>query len=298
MYAAKTAGKDRYAVFQPEMHERTVEFFEIQADLKRALARGELVLHYQPIVDLETGEIHGTEALVRWQHPTRGLVMPMSFIPIAEETGMIVPLGVWVLGEACRQAVAWRASVPGASGLTMNVNLSTRQLLEPDLVPRVAEVLRESGLDPAALMLEMTEGSLMQDLGQTAAKLGALKDLGIGLALDDFGTGSSSLGHLRQFPIDVLKIDKSFVDGVVHEDSDAAVLVRAIVELARTLRLGSVAEGIESPEQVTALRRANCTRGQGYLFGKPVPPDGFERLLRGRRSGDADSSVDVPSTLA
>jgi EAL domain-containing protein (putative c-di-GMP-specific phosphodiesterase class I) len=211
---------------------------------------------------------------------------------------MIVPLGVWVLGEACRQAVAWRASVSGASGLTMNVNLSTRQLLEPDLVPRVAEVLRESGLDPAALMLEMTEGSLMQDLGQTAAKLGALKDLGIGLALDDFGTGSSSLGHLRQFPIDVLKIDKSFVDGVVHEDSDAAVLVRAIVELARTLRLGSVAEGIESPEQVTALRRANCTRGQGYLFGKPVPPDGFERLLRGRRSGDADSSVDVPSTLA
>ena len=210
---------------------------------------------------------------------------------------MIVPLGVWVLGEACRQAVAWRASVPGASGLTMNVNLSTRQLLEPDLVPRVAEVLRESGLDPAALTLEMTEGSLMQDLELTAAKLGALKDLGIGLALDDFGTGSSSLGHLRQFPIDVLKIDKSFVDGVVHEDSDESVLVRAIVELARTLRLGSVAEGIESPDQVTALRRANCTRGQGYLFGRPMPPDDIESLLRSQRSGDADSSVDAPSTF-
>ena len=297
MYAAKTAGKDRYEVFQPEMHERTVEFFEIQADLKHALVRGELLLHYQPIVDLETGEIHGAEALIRWQHPTRGLVMPMSFILIAEETGMIVPLGVWVLGQACRQAVAWRASVPGASGLTMNVNLSTRQLLEPDLVPRVAEVLRESGLDPAALTLEMTEGSLMQDLELTAAKLGALKDLGIGLALDDFGTGSSSLGHLRQFPIDELKIDKSFVDGVVHEDSDESVLVRAIIELARTLRLGSVAEGIESPDQVTALRRANCTRGQGYLFGRPMPPDDFESLLRSQRSGDADSSVDAPSTF-
>jgi diguanylate cyclase (GGDEF)-like protein/PAS domain S-box-containing protein len=297
MYAAKTAGKDRYEVFQPEMHERTVEFFEIQADLKQALVRGELLLHYQPIVDLETGEIHGVEALIRWQHPTRGLVMPMSFILIAEETGMIVPLGVWVLGEACRQAVAWRASVPGASGLTMNVNLSTRQLLEPDLVPRVAEVLRESGLDPAALTLEMTEGSLMQDLELTAAKLGALKDLGIGLALDDFGTGSSSLGHLRQFPIDVLKIDKSFVDGVVNEDSDESVLVRAIVELARTLRLESIAEGIESPDQVTALRRANCTRGQGYLFGRPMPPDDFESLLRSQRSGDADSSVDAPSTF-
>ncbi len=297
MYAAKTAGKDRYEVFQPEMHERTVEFFEIQAELKHALVRGELLLHYQPIVDLETGEIHGVEALIRWQHPTRGLVMPMSFILIAEETGMIVPLGVWVLGEACRQAVAWRASVPGASDLTMNVNLSTRQLLEPDLVARVAEVLRESGLDPAALTLEMTEGSLMQDVELTAAKLGALKDLGIGLALDDFGTGSSSLGHLRQFPIDVLKIDKSFVDGVVHEDSDESVLVRAIVELARTLRLGSVAEGIESPDQVTALQRANCTRGQGYLFGRPMPPDDFESLLRSQRSGDAGSSVDAPSTF-
>jgi diguanylate cyclase (GGDEF)-like protein/PAS domain S-box-containing protein len=293
MYAAKTAGKGQYAVFHPEMHERTVEFFEIHADLKRALVRGELLLHYQPIVDLETGEIDGVEALVRWQHPTRGLVMPMAFIPVAEETGMIVPLGVWVLGEACRQAVAWRASVPGASGLTMNVNLSTRQLLEPDLVPRVAEVLRESGLDPAALTLEMTEGSLMQDLRQTAEKLAALKDLGIGLALDDFGTGSSSLGHLRQFPIDVLKIDKSFVDGVLDEGSDASVLVRAIVELARTLRLGTVAEGIESPAQAAALREANCERGQGYLLGRPVPPEDLERLLRGKVSGDGDRSVDA-----
>ena len=297
MYAAKAAGKNRYEVFQPEMHERTVEFFEIQADLQHALDRGELLLHYQPIVDLGTGEILGAEALIRWQHPTRGLVMPLSFIPIAEETGMIVPVGVWVLGEACRQAATWRSSVPGASGLTMNVNLSTRQLLEPDLVPRVADVIGDSGLDPEALMLEVTEGSLLQDIEQTAAKLRALKDLGIGLALDDFGTGSSSLGHLRRFPIDVLKIDKSFVDGVVHEEGDASVLVRAIIELARTLRLGIVAEGVETADQVESLRRANCTRGQGYLFGRPMPPDEFERLLRDQRSGDADSSVGA-STVA
>ena len=280
MYAAKTAGKGRYAVFQPEMHERTVEFFEIQADLKRAIERREFELHYQPIVDLETEQICGVEALVRWDHPKRGLVMPGTFISVAEETGMIGQLGVWVLGEACRQAAAWRESVPGASSLTLNVNLSTRQLLEPDLVVRVAEVLHESDLDTAALTLEMTEGALMQDPGSTAEKLRALKQLGIELALDDFGTGSSSLAHLRQFPIDVLKIDKSFVDGVATEDSDAAALVRAIVELARTLRLGTVAEGVESPAQVTALRRANCQRAQGYLFGRPVPPAELEAMLR------------------
>jgi diguanylate cyclase (GGDEF)-like protein/PAS domain S-box-containing protein len=291
MYAAKTAGKGRYAVFQPEMHEQTVEFFEIQADLKRAIDRREFALHYQPIVDLETQQICGVEALVRWEHPKRGLVMPGTFISVAEETGMIGQVGVWVLGEACRQAAAWRESVPGASGLTLNVNLSTRQLLEPDLVVRVAEVLRESGLDTAALTLEMTEGALMQDPGSTAEKLRALKQLGIELALDDFGTGSSSLAHLRQFPIDVLKIDKSFVDGVATEGSDAAALVRAIVELARTLRLGTVAEGVESPEQVTALRRANCGRAQGYLFGRPVPAAELEAMLLADLSKRGDRAI-------
>ena len=291
MYAAKTAGKGRHAVFQPEMHERTVEFFEIKADLKRAIERREFALHYQPIVNLETEQICGVEALVRWEHPKRGLVMPGTFISVAEETGMIGQLGVWVLGEACRQAAAWRASVPGASSLTMNVNLSTRQLLEPDLVVRVAEVLRESGLDTAALTLEMTEGALMQDPDSTAQKLRALKQLGIELALDDFGTGSSSLAHLRQFPIDVLKIDKSFVDDVAREDGDAAALVRGIVELARTLRLGTVAEGVESPTQVTALRRTNCERAQGYLFGRPVPPAELEAMLRDEASRRGDRAI-------
>jgi EAL domain-containing protein (putative c-di-GMP-specific phosphodiesterase class I) len=279
------------------MHRRTLEVFEMQADLKRALVRGEFALNYQPIVDLATGELHGVEALVRWHHSTRGLIMPGGFIPIAEETGMIVPLGVWVLGEACRQARDWVDRFPGSSGLSMSVNISTRQLLEPDLVARVAEVLDETGLDPRVLILEITEGSLMQDVGQTAAKLRSLKELGARLALDDFGTGSSSLGHLRQFPIDVLKIDKSFVDSLGDEGSDASAIVRAIIELARTFRLTTVAEGIESDEQLADLRLSGCSHGQGYLFAKPLVREDFETLLT---SGDvllpsAGSGLQAPS---
>ena len=280
MYAAKGAGKGRWVVFQPAMHQRTLEFFEVQADLQRALVRGEFVLHYQPIVDLANGKLQGVEALVRWRHPTQGLVMPGGFIPVAEETGMIVPLGVWVLGEACRQAREWRDRYPETSAMSMSVNLSMRQLLEPDLVPRVAEVLAESHLEHGQLILEITEGSLLQDVGETAEKLSALKDLGARLALDDFGTGSSSLGHLRHFPIDVLKIDKSFVDGLGEEGSDASALVRAIIELARTLHLTTVGEGIESAEQLTELRLAGCDLGQGYLFARPLARDGLEKMLR------------------
>jgi diguanylate cyclase (GGDEF)-like protein/PAS domain S-box-containing protein len=298
MYAAKGGGKGRCAVFQPAMHRRTLEFFETQADLQRALVRGEFVLHYQPIVDLETGELGGVEALARWLHPSRGLVMPAGFIPVAEETGMIVPLGVWVLGEACRQARDWIDRFPEASGLFMSVNLSTRQLLEHDLIPRVAQILAESGLDPATLVLEITEGSLMQDVGQAAAKLYALKELGARLALDDFGTGSSSLGHLRQFPIDVLKIDKSFVDGL-EEGSDASAMIRAIIDLARSLRLGIVAEGIETGEQLAELRSAGCGSGQGYLFAKPLVREDLEDILRKgvpffRTGSELDPSSRVP----
>jgi EAL domain-containing protein (putative c-di-GMP-specific phosphodiesterase class I) len=242
--------------------------------------KGEFVLHYQPIVDLETGQLRGVEALARWHHPTRGLIMPAGFIPVAEETGMIVPLGVWVLGEACRQAMDWRDRFPSASGLVMNVNLSTRQLFEPDLISRVAQILAETSMEPATLVLEITEGTLMQEVGLTTAKLHALKELGTRLALDDFGTGSSSLGYLRQFPIDVLKIDKSFVDGL-GEGSDASALVRTIIELARSLRLGVVAEGIETVEQLAELQRAGCDSGQGYLFAKPLVREDVEELLRG-----------------
>jgi diguanylate cyclase (GGDEF)-like protein/PAS domain S-box-containing protein len=284
MYAAKADGKGKCVVFQPAMRRRTLEFFEVQADLQRALIRGEFTLHYQPIVDILTGRVEGLEALVRWNHPTRGLVMPGGFIPVAEEAGMIVPLGVWVLGEACRQTAEWRRRLGSAADLWISVNLSTRQLLEPDLIERVVEVLRESTLDPSALVLEITEGALMQDVEQTSFKLHALKGVGARLALDDFGTGSSSLGHLRQFPIDVLKIDKSFVDGVAEPGSEAAALVRAILELARTLRLSTVAEGIELPEQHEQLAAAGCQWAQGYLFAKPMPPERLEEILREGRS--------------
>jgi diguanylate cyclase (GGDEF)-like protein/PAS domain S-box-containing protein len=297
MYAAKGAGKGRCVVFQPAMHQRTLEFFEVQADLQRALVRGEFVLHYQPIVDLATGQLTGVEALVRWLHPTQGLIMPGGFIPVAEETGMIVPLGVWVLGEACRQAGEWCDRFPETSAISMSVNLSMRQLLEPDLVPRIAEVLAETSLDHGQLILEITEGSLLQDVGETAEKLGALKELGARLALDDFGTGSSSLGHLRHFPIDVLKIDKSFVDGLGDEGSDASALVRAIIELARTLRLTTVGEGIETADQLTELQLAGCDLGQGYLFAKPLAREDLEKMLR---TGDVflRSALEVPSRFS
>jgi EAL domain-containing protein (putative c-di-GMP-specific phosphodiesterase class I) len=220
--------------------------------------------------------------------------MPGGFIPDAEETGMIVPHGVRVLGEACRQAREWRDRFPETSAISMSVNLSMRQLLEPDLVPRVAEVLSETRLDHGQLILEITEGSLLQDVGETAEKLGALKELGARLALDDFGTGSSSLGHLRHFPIDVLKIDKSFVDGLGDQGSEASALVRAIIELARTLRLTTVGEGIESADQLTQLQLAGCDLGQGYLFARPLAREGLESMLR---TGDVflPSALEVPS---
>lgn len=273
MYAAKGAGRGRYELFRPVMHERALQQFEVQADLQRAVTRGEFVLHYQPIFDVASESIAGTEALIRWAHPTRGLLMPNDFIRIAEETGLIVSIGRWVLSEACRQAVAWRRAYREASDLWVSVNLSTRQLLEPDLARTVRDALDESELDPAALVLEVTEGSLMQGVDETAEKLRALKDLGVRLAIDDFGTGSSSLGYLREFPIDVLKIDKSFVDEVATTDSEGPALVRAIIDMATTLHLETVAEGIELSEQLSELRSAGCRLGQGYLFAKPQHPD-------------------------
>jgi diguanylate cyclase (GGDEF)-like protein/PAS domain S-box-containing protein len=296
MYAAKAGGRARYEMFQPVMHERALEQFEVQADLQHALERGEFTLHYQPIIDFATGRAEGMEALVRWFHPTRGLLLPGAFIRIAEETGLIVPMGRWILAEACRQTVAWRAQFPEASDLCVSVNLSTRQLFEPDLVGQVREILDRSGLDPSGLVLEITEGSLMQDMAQTVAKLHGLKELGVRLAIDDFGTGSSSLGYLRQFPIDVIKIDKSFVDEVTTADSEGPALVRAIVELAQNLHLETVAEGIELTEQLTELRSAGCDSGQGFLFAKPLRPDDMQEFLeRGLRGPETDADSRLPA---
>jgi diguanylate cyclase (GGDEF)-like protein/PAS domain S-box-containing protein len=300
MYAAKAAGRGRYEVFRPDMHERALEQFEVQADLRRAIDAGEFVLQYQPVIDFGAGAIEGVEALVRWEHPVRGLLQPGDFIRIAEETGLIVPIGKWVLREACRQTVEWRTRQPGGSKLWVSVNLSTRQLFERDLVAVVRELLEESGLEPNALVLEITEGSLMEGVTETIEKLRGLKDLGVRLAIDDFGTGSSSLGYLRQFPIDILKIDKSFVDDVAT-GSEGPALVFAIIEMAKTLNLGTVAEGIEQSDQLNELVAAGCASGQGFLFARPLIPDALETLLQqGMKSSplSSDSTGDRASPVS
>ncbi|HEX6809230.1 MAG TPA: EAL domain-containing protein [Gemmatimonadaceae bacterium] len=284
MYTAKTAGKGRYAIFAPEMHKSLVDRMALETDLREGIARGELRLMFQPIVDLSTGRLAAAEALVRWQHPTRGLLAPNVFIPMAEDTGLIVPLGRWVIGEACRQAATWQSPSPLDERPTVTVNLSGRQFQHADLVRDVAAALADSALQPDRLVLEITETVIMRDVDATLARLLELKALGVRLAIDDFGTGYSSLGSLRRFPIDVLKIDKAFVDGVTLGGNDAA-LARTIIALGDMLSLRTVAEGIEDSHQFRALRELGCELGQGYLFAKPQPPEAFTAFLAASHGG-------------
>jgi len=283
MQRAKQEGSGHH-VFEPGMGVALMERLELEADLQRAVEQHEFTLVYQPIMALEQSVMSGYEALVRWSHPTRGQVSPAEFIPLAEETGLILPIGRWVLHEACRQTVRWQRAWPADPPRTVSVNLSALQLRQAGLVGEVAEVLELSGLDPHCLVLEITESLLVQDTEATVAKLHELKGLGVRLAIDDFGTGYSSLSYLRRLPVDILKVDKSFVDGI-HEGPEAAAVAQAIIRLGHTLNLRTVAEGIEEPAQLDELRRMRCDLGQGYLFAKPLSSVEFEQRL----------STEVPS---
>ncbi len=269
MYRAKGDGRAHHVVFHPSMHADSLARLELENDLRGALVRSELRVYYQPIVMLDSGAFSEVEALVRWQHPTRGLIAPGEFIPIAEETGLIVPLGLWVLEEACRQVAAWHLQRPSQPALTLSVNLSPRQFQQPSLVADIARALRDSGLPASCLKLEITESVIMRDVEATIRTLWTLKDLGLKLAIDDFGTGYSSLSYLKRLPIDVLKIDRSFVSGLGQGQEDAAI-IHAIMALAKSLNLKVTGEGIETIEQAAQLGDWGCDQGQGYLYSKPL----------------------------
>jgi diguanylate cyclase (GGDEF)-like protein/PAS domain S-box-containing protein len=271
MYRAKLTGKGRSVVYEPAMRAAAMERLRLETDLVHALVANQFRLEYQPVISLRTNLIIGFEALLRWDHPDLGVVPPDRFIPIAEDTGLIVQIGRWVLGEACRQAALWRAELPGCHDLSMAVNVSARQIASPNLVQHVAQSLGASGLAPEALILELTESVLVHEADVAARRLHELQGLGVRLAVDDFGTGYSSLSYLRQFPFDILKVDQSFVATITDADAIPAI-VRGLLELGRTLGLETVAEGVEDLVQRDALRAHGCARAQGFLFARPMTP--------------------------
>jgi diguanylate cyclase (GGDEF)-like protein len=276
LHRTKQRGGDGYQFYSAEMNRKALDRLLLEGDLRRALERNEFVLHYQPVAATDTGLIVSLEALVRWQHPERGLVPPTDFIPLAEETGLILAVGEWVLRTACAQVRAWQDE--GLPPLPVAVNLSGRQFRQRDLPVLISRVLRETGLAPEYLKLELTESCVMEDPEFAAAALGLLKAGGVGVSIDDFGTGYSSLSHLKRFPIDSLKIDRSFVRDATGDEDDAAI-VAAVILLARTLRLGVIAEGVETEEQLELLRTLGCGQAQGYLFIRPLPAAELKRLL-------------------
>jgi diguanylate cyclase (GGDEF)-like protein len=278
MYRAKAEGKGRYRAYAPHMHDDIVDRMELEVDLKRAIEANELELHYQPIFDLKSGAIAGLEALVRWNHPTRGLLQPDSFIPLAEASGRVSDLGRWVLASACHQAALWRARYPATGGLKVGVNLSATELRDDSVVDQVADALRVAQLDPGGLTLEITETALMDDLDAATRRLGELKSLGVEIAVDDFGVGHSSLRYLKQLPLDNLKIAKPFVDEIGKPDAEPPIL-RAILDLAEVFDLAPVAEGIEEPEQASRLVELGCTFGQGHHLSQPLTAQAADDLI-------------------
>jgi diguanylate cyclase (GGDEF)-like protein/PAS domain S-box-containing protein len=282
MYVAKSQGKGRCEVYQPTTHKMVMGQLELKSDLQRALAKGEFILHYQPLITLETERISGLEALVRWEHPTRGTIPPADFIPLAEESGLIIPLGQWVLQTACEEAQRLHGKYPQEPQLTMSVNLSARQLQSPEIVATVRDALRESGLNPSSLTLEVTESAMMRNIELSILRLQELRALNVRIAIDDFGAGYSSLGYIRQFPVDILKVDKTFIDRIDEGDEEMA-LAAAIIEMAKVLNLSPVAEGVERIEQFERLVELGCDFAQGYYFAKPASKEVVENQISGER---------------
>jgi EAL domain-containing protein (putative c-di-GMP-specific phosphodiesterase class I) len=278
MYAAKRSGRNAYAVFEPAMYRSVLEEAQQRVDMERGLAENQFVVLYQPVVDMHTQRLTAVEALVRWQHPDQGLLGPYTFIATAEANGLIVPLGRWVLREACAQLAHWQRATPAAADLVMHVNLSARQFQDTGLVADVAAAIADAGIDAASLTLEITESMLVQDIDGAIETLQALRRLGVHLAIDDFGTGYSSLSYLKRLPVDIIKIDRSFVEQVDTDANDTA-LVDAVVGLGQALHLQTVAEGIETDGQWERLKEIGCDHGQGFLFGRPGDAEVVEQLL-------------------
>jgi diguanylate cyclase (GGDEF)-like protein len=278
MYIAKAKGKARFVQYEATLASAAVERMELEHDMRNALQEKQFVLQYEPVIMLESGAIHSVEALVRWNHPRRGLLAPLEFIGVAEQTGLIVDLGRWVLQQATRDGRRWQVRYPSVPPMLISVNLSGRQLERPELINEVVDAVDAAGLDPQSLILELTESVLLADTEPVARTLQELRGLGFRLALDDFGTGYSSLGHLRDFPVDILKMDASFVAGIGRGLADGAIL-RAIIGLANTLGLMTIGEGIERQDQLAALNAMGCNAGQGFYFSKPLEYEDMETLL-------------------
>jgi diguanylate cyclase (GGDEF)-like protein/PAS domain S-box-containing protein len=278
MYEAKRTGKARYVVFDASMREHIQRRLRLENDLRKAIAAEQMFLVYQPIVSLETGSVSGVEALLRWRHPVEGAIGPVEFIPIAEDAGLILPIGEWVLREGCQQLARWQRSLGAAAPETMSINLSRKQFVSPTLTATIRGIIEDAGIAPGSVQLEITESACMQDLPSAIIAMEAIKAIGAKLAIDDFGTGYSSLASLQQFPIDVLKIDRSFINEV-DTDQDTSALVHALTALARNLGIVTVAEGIEQPGQLAALREMGCEYAQGYYFAKPMAPEDVETLI-------------------
>jgi EAL domain-containing protein (putative c-di-GMP-specific phosphodiesterase class I) len=289
LYEAKTAGKDRFVVFRPEMHTVVQDRLLLEMDLREALNSEQFFLAYQPIFNLRSGETTGVEALLRWHHPDRGVVQPDDFIPVLEESGMIVDVGRWVFQQACRQGAIWHA---GGYGLDVSVNVSARQLETDQFIEDVLCALETSGFDPRSLMVEITETAIMRNVSTVVPRLAFLKETGVRIAIDDFGTGYSSLAYLQQFPVDTLKIDRSFIS-TMSDSPESGALIRTLVQLGKTLGLETLAEGIEESAQYSQLERDQCDSGQGYLYARPLDADAVEAFVTARGLSNATNTTET-----